>query len=79
MPESDVHEGREPWLPLALHNLAQPLTALEFGLFIGTMSPDGVRGPTAEELMATILDALGKCERVTMQVKAIQKRLNEEG
>jgi len=65
------------WLQGALHDLCQPLTALECGLFVGTMSPDGVRGPGADELMATILGALAQCERITSAVRAIQVRLQE--
>jgi hypothetical protein len=61
----------------ALHGLAQPLTALECGLYIGTMSPDGVRAPRREELMQTILQALEQCERVTAGMRAIQNRLDE--
>ncbi len=63
------------WIAEALHQLSQPLTALECGLYIGTMSPDGVRAPTREELMATILGALEQCERLTLNVRALQDRL----
>ncbi len=64
------------WMRAALHDLSQPLTALECGLFIGTMSPDGVRAPNAQELLATILQALEQCERVSMQLRAMQERMN---
>jgi hypothetical protein len=63
------------WMPAALHDLCQPLTALECGLFVGTMSPDGVRGPRAEELLATILEALAQCERLTLSIRAMQARM----
>jgi hypothetical protein len=68
--------GSQPWMREALHDLCQPLTALECGLYIGTMSPDGVRAPTAEELRATILQALVQCERVTARLRVIQDRTN---
>jgi len=68
-----------PWLRAALHDLCQPLTALECGLYIGTISPDGIRAPRAEELMATITAALAQCERMTLKVRAIQSRMNGEG
>ncbi len=61
----------------ALHDLSQPLTALECGLYIGTMSPDGVRPPTCEELLETILQALEQTERVTLQVRRMQELLHE--
>ena len=66
------------WLRTALHDLCQPMTALECGLFVGTMSPDGVRMPTAEELMVTIEAALEQCGRVSTQLKAMQNRLQTE-
>jgi hypothetical protein len=61
----------------ALHALSQPLTALECGLYIGTMSPDGVRAPTYEELLETIVQALEQTERVTGKVRTMQELLNE--
>jgi len=66
------------WMLKAMHDLCQPLTALECGLFLGTMSADGVGPPTAEELMATILGALQQCERATAQVRAMQERMQIE-
>lgn len=66
------------WLQTSLHDLCQPMTALECGLFLGTMSPDGVRTPTAEELAATIVAALEQCARVSAQLKAMQVRLQTE-
>jgi len=66
------------WMKKAIHDLSQPLTALECGLFLGTMSADGVGAPTAEEMMATILAALRQCERATAQVRAMQERMQEE-
>ena len=63
------------WMRSALHELSQPLTALECGLFVGTMSPDGVSAPQAEELMATIRQALVQCERMTGQFRLIQERI----
>jgi len=71
-----VGQGSElEWMRRALHDLAQPMTALECGLFIGTMSPDGVRAPSADELLATIHKALAECERMTGQLRAIQERI----
>ena len=77
--ERGVETGHTPWMCKAVHDLCQPLTALECGLYIGTMSPDGIRAPTATELLETILAALAQCERVTERLRVIQDRLNGEG
>ncbi len=72
--------GRErelEWMRRAMHDLCQPVTALECGLFLGTMSRDGVQTPTAEELLATIQGALEQCERVTGQLRLIQEHLKD--
>ncbi len=74
MPEAVLDQ--KEWIRRALHDLSQPLTALECGLFLGTMSPDGVRAPSSEELLSTILEALGHCERLTTLVRALQQRLD---
>ena len=66
------------WLRDAMHDLCQPLTALECGLFLGTVSADGVRAPTAEELLATILGALEECDKLTKLVRSIQERMQGE-
>jgi hypothetical protein len=77
--EIGLQTGNTPWIREALHDLCQPLTALECGLYIGTISPDGIRAPRAEELMATITAALAQCERMTSKLRAIQGRMNGEG
>ncbi len=61
----------------ALHDLSQPLTALECCLYIGTMDNQGER-PTAEELHSTIAAALVECERLMSRVRAMQERLHED-
>jgi hypothetical protein len=66
------------WMRHALHDMSQPLTALECGLFLGTMSPDGVTKPTAEELLETITAALVQCERLIKQVRAMQERMRQQ-
>ena len=77
MPSAETMERTSDaeWMRKALHDLCQPLTALECGLFVGTMSPDGVSAPKAEELMATIVLAPEQCGRVTGQVRMIQERM----
>jgi hypothetical protein len=77
--DSAAQSGNTPWIREALHDLCQPLTALECGLYIGTMSPDGVRAPRADELLATILEALAQAERLSAALRVIQDRMNSEG
>jgi hypothetical protein len=77
LPETEARLEKMERMQKALHDLSQPLTALECGLHIGTMSPDGVREPTAEELLETILQALAQAERVTAHVRTMQELLNE--
>ncbi len=74
-----LQSGEMAWIRQALHDLCQPLTALECVLYVGTMSPDGVRPPTAAELLATVQQALVQCERATAGVRGIQERLATEG
>ena len=66
------------WLRSALHDISQPMTALECGLYIGTMTVDGNRTPQAEELMATIRAALEQCHRVSSQLRLMQERLHSQ-
>jgi hypothetical protein len=73
--EEQAKPKEQTWMLDALHDLCQPLTALECGLFLGTMSPDGVREPTAEELLATILEGLVQCERVSTQLRVVLERM----
>ncbi len=79
MPDAAVESGQTAWLRQALHDVCQPLTALECMLYVGTMSPDGIRAPTSEELLATVQEALAQCERATRGVRAIQDRLESPG
>ena len=57
----------------ALHDLSQPLTAMECRLYLGTMDP----ADTAEQLRETIREALAECERLMLRVRAMQARLHE--
>jgi hypothetical protein len=76
----DGLEGNDTaWLRGWVHDTCQPLTALECGLYLGTMSADGVGAPTAEELLVTILQALEQCERVSTQLRTLRNRLQGEG
>ena len=60
------------WMRKALHDLAQPLTALECRLFLSTLEQDcGV-----DELRQAIAEALVQCQRMIGEVRAMQDRLH---
>ena len=64
MPEEDAE-----WMRGALHDLCQPLTALECRLFLGL-------NETGEaELRSTIKEAIQQCERLISGVRGMQVRL----
>jgi hypothetical protein len=68
--------AEQAWMRVALHDLCQPLTAVECRLFIGTMGQDG-REPSAGEMRETIRESLVECERMIYLVRAMQERLHE--
>jgi hypothetical protein len=76
MAQEQVHEQRR-WMREALHDLCQPLTALECCLYIGTMENQG-EPPTEADMRATIAAALTECERLMARVRAMQERLHED-
>jgi hypothetical protein len=59
----------------ALHDLSQPLTAMECRLYLGMMSSGGE--PEAAELVETIRESLAECERLMVRVRSMQDRLRE--
>jgi hypothetical protein len=65
------------WMRVALHDLCQPLTALECCLYVGTMDIDG-EPPAEDDLRETIRAALVECERMMSRVRAMQERLHED-
>lgn len=72
----DEEAGRK-WMRVALHDLCQPLTALECCLYVGTMDIDGER-PAEDDLHETIRAALVECQRMMSRVRAMQERLHED-
>ena len=57
------------WIKDALHDLCQPLTALECRLFLGL-------GETGEaEMRAAMKEAMAQCERLIDGVRGMQVRL----
>ena len=79
MHEPEIAGGKNEmeWMRKAMHDLCQPLTALECCLFLGTLSRDGAQAPTPEDLLGTIRGALEQCERVTGQLRVIQKHMRD--
>ena len=74
MPDVGSPSDRE-WMRQALHDLSQPLTAMECRLYLGVMSGE----PEAAELVETIRESLVECERLMARVRAMQDHLNETG
>ena len=64
-----MHSLDQEWVKDALHDLCQPLTALECRLFLGL----GATGE--EEMRAAMKDAMAQCERLIDGVRGMQVRL----
>lgn len=78
MAEIGVERG-DGWLQKALHDLCQPLTALQCRLFLGTMTPAG--GPQEElaELRSAVRESLVQCDRMMTHVRIMQIGLGNRG
>ncbi len=74
MPDTPAVTDRQ-WMVQALHDLSQPLTAMECRLYLGIMSSDGPGD--AVELTATVRESLVECERLMARVRSMQERLLE--
>lgn len=70
--ESESGEGveYEAWMQKRLHDLCQPLTALQCRLFLATMvkEPEG----ELEELREAVRESLVQCERMIGQIRVMQ-------
>ena len=64
-----MHDESPEWLRDALHDLCQPLTALECRLFLG-LSQQG-----EAEMRTAIKEAMVQCERLIDGVRGMQIRL----
>ena len=73
MPEVPVSDRQ--WMRQALHDLSQPLTAMECRLYVGMLSSDGEPDPA--ELIATIRESLVECERLMAFVRSMQEHLGD--
>ena len=63
------------WLAEALHDLCQPLTALQCRLFLATMADSGER---AAEMEDAVRAGLQQCERTITLVRAMQQRMQRD-
>ena len=62
----------EQWINEALHDLCQPVTALQCRLFLASLAaPDASRASMDEALR----EALTQCERVMERVRQMQTRM----
>ncbi len=73
--ESGSNASHTDWIREALHDLCQPLTALECRLYLGTMGEGGGEA-TADDMRQTIVEGLAECERLMAQVRMMQDRLH---
>jgi len=62
-----LHRQAE-WLQTALHDFAQPLTALECGLFLSTLDAD----QDARALRQTVDAAMVQCQRMLVCFRELQ-------
>ena len=57
----------------ALHDLCQPLTALQCRLYLGTLEHQ------PDTLKQTVKESLVECERMMLRVRQLQEKLEEPG
>ena len=69
-----LHNERE-WMENSLHDLCQPLTALQCRLFLATLANGQER---AREMEQAVADALKQCDRAIGLVRGMQERVLEE-
>jgi hypothetical protein len=74
---------KKHWIRVALHDLCQPLTALECRLYLGTLEVEdahegAIVSPENLRLRDTLGDALAECERMMALVRGMQERLNNK-
>ena len=63
------------WMRGALHDLSQPLTALECRLYLGMMGTGDGPQADAAEMRTSVEESLQQCERIMVMVRAMQDHL----
>jgi len=66
--ERSAPDTQSEWLQTALHDFAQPLTALECGLFLSTLDAD----QDARALRQTLDAAMVQCQRMLVCFRELQ-------
>ena len=61
----------------ALHDLCQPLTALQCRLALATLVPKNGREEEVRELRATVMESLVECERLIGHVRGMQNGMGD--
>ncbi len=62
------------WMEESLHDLCQPLTALQCRLFLATLAQGTER---AGEMEQAVADALKQCDRAIGLVREMQHRMHQ--
>ena len=66
----------QSWLQNTLHDLSQPLTALQCRLFLSMLHAPGSEKERTE-MRHAIEDGLRQCERMMVSVRSMQKYVDE--
>lgn len=65
------------WMQVALHDLCQPLTALQCRLTLATMVTKNGREEEIQELRATVAESLAECDRLIGHVRRMQDGMGD--
>lgn len=74
--QSTPDRNLQDWIQDALHDLSQPLTALQGRLFLAMLHTPGGEQERAE-LRRAVEDGLQQCERMIVHVRSMQRHLDE--
>lgn len=75
--QSTPRRNLQDWIQEALHDLSQPLTALQGRLFLATLHAPGSEHEHAE-MRRAVEDGLQQCERMMVSVRTMQRHLDED-
>lgn len=74
--QSTQEKNGQDWIQNALHDLSQPLTALQGRLFLATLHSPGSEEECAE-MRHAVEDGLQQCERMMVIVRSMQRNMDE--
>lgn len=74
--QSTPDRNLQDWIQDALHDLSQPLTALQGRLFLAMLHTPGGEQERVE-LRRAVEDGLQQCERMIVHVRSMQRHLDE--